>query len=206
MIKTILWDFDGVILNSMKIKGDAFVELFEGYSKSKVAKLEKYHYENGGMSRFEKIKYFFNDIINKKISDDDILQWADKFALIIEKKIYTNSNLIDDTLLFIKNNYQNYNFHIVSGSEHKELHKICKHFELDQFFISIDGSPIKKEILIKKILEKYNYKKEETILIGDSMNDYDAASINSVNFYGFNNELLKNYGTYIKSFKGFKIG
>ena len=54
MIKNILWDFDGVILNSMKIKGDGFVELFQDYDKKLINQLEKYHYNNGGISRFEK--------------------------------------------------------------------------------------------------------------------------------------------------------
>ena len=44
MIKTILWDFDGVILDSMKIKGDGFVQLFRDYKKTDVKILEKYHY------------------------------------------------------------------------------------------------------------------------------------------------------------------
>ncbi len=51
MIKNILWDFDGVILNSMKIKGDGFIELFKEYDEMYLNKLEQYHYDNGGVSR-----------------------------------------------------------------------------------------------------------------------------------------------------------
>ncbi len=43
MIKTILWDFDGVILDSMKIKGEGFIELFKSFNISDVKILEKYH-------------------------------------------------------------------------------------------------------------------------------------------------------------------
>ena len=85
MIKNILWDFDGVILNSMKIKGDGFVELFQDYDKKLINQLEKYHYNNGGISRFEKIKYFFNEILKQEISNDDVLNLADEFAKIIKK-------------------------------------------------------------------------------------------------------------------------
>ena len=60
MIKTIFWDFDGVIIDSMKIKGDGFIELFENYNLKQVRLLERYHYANGGISRFDKIKYFYN--------------------------------------------------------------------------------------------------------------------------------------------------
>ena len=69
MIKTILWDFDGVILNSMKIKGDGFLELFKDYDKEQLNKMEKFHYENGGVSRFDKIRYFYNDVLNRDIDE-----------------------------------------------------------------------------------------------------------------------------------------
>ena len=36
MVNTIFWDFDGVILNSLKIKGDGFVELFQKYKASDI--------------------------------------------------------------------------------------------------------------------------------------------------------------------------
>ena len=148
MIKTILWDFDGVILDSMKIKGDGFIELFKEYDKSYLLELKKYHFNNGGVSRFEKIKYFYNEILKKTINKKKISQLADKFGDIIEIKLSDKNNLIIETIDFIKVNYKKYNFHIVSGSEHNELNKLCDTFELTQYFKSIDGSPIKKDILV----------------------------------------------------------
>ncbi|MCX6077379.1 MAG: HAD hydrolase-like protein [Campylobacterales bacterium] len=205
MIKNILWDFDGVILDSMKIKGDGFVALFDAYEKEKVKLLEEYHYANGGVSRFEKIKYFFNSILGQEISKEMIEEFAFKFATIIEQKLYDKSNLIEETLNFIENNYQKYNFHIVSGAEHDELNELCKYFELSKYFKSIDGSPTKKDILVKNILKKYEYKKEETVLIGDAMTDYNASAANEIKFYGFNNSDLKRFGNYIDRFEDLKL-
>lgn len=205
MIRTILWDFDGVIVDSMKIKGDGFVELFKEYDEKAVKKLEEYHYANGGMSRFEKIKYFFHQILQKNISENEVVELADAFATIIEKKLFDVSNLIPKTLKFIEDNHKKYDFHIVSGAEHDELNSLCKHFKIDKYFLSINGSPTKKEVLVKNILEKNNYKKDEAILIGDSINDYMAAKANGVNFYGFNNIELKRFGKYIENFEGLAI-
>ena len=204
MIKNILWDFDGVILDSMKIKGDGFVELFSKYENNKVKLLEEYHYANGGLSRFEKIRYFFVEIIKKDVSQNEIDKLAYSFSKIIEKKIYNKTALINESLFFIKNKYKLFNFHIVSGSEHHELLKLCNYFKLSDYFISILGSPIKKEFLVKRVLEDYNYKKNETILIGDSFNDLDAAKSNNIKFYGYNNEhLKKNADYFIESFDNF---
>ena len=81
MIKTILWDFDGVILDSMKIKGDGFIELFKDNAESELKQIEAYHYENGGVSRFDKIRYFYHNILDENILEDEILELADKFSL-----------------------------------------------------------------------------------------------------------------------------
>ena len=200
MIKNILWDFDGVILDSMEIKCDGFLELFQEYDKNYLAKLEKYHYNNGGVSRFDKIRYFYNDIIKEDITEEKILKLADKFAILIKSKLYNKENLITETVDFIEQNYKKYNFHIVSGAEHKELNNLCDNFELTQYFKSIEGSPTKKDILIKNVIEKFNYEKKETILIGDAMIDYHASVKNDIEFYGYNNINLKRLGNYINNF------
>jgi phosphoglycolate phosphatase-like HAD superfamily hydrolase len=202
MIKTILWDFDGVILDSMKIKGDGFLELFNGYDKKYLDKLEIFHYANGGVSRFEKIKYFYKNILSQDISEEKIITLADKFAEIIKLKLINEDNLICETVEFIKCNYKKYNFHIVSGAEHNELNNLCDNFQLSQYFKSIDGSPTKKDILVANILEKYGYKKDETILIGDAITDYNASVKNGIKFYGYNNTKLKEYSAiYITKYK-----
>ena len=202
MIKTILWDFDGVILNSMKIKGDGFVELFREYKKTDVKILERYHYKNGGVSRFEKIRYFYEKILNKKISENNILNLAHNFSNIIKNKIFDKKNLIKESLEFIKINYKKFNFHIVSGAEHIELTNLCDYLDIKKYFISIYGSPIKKDILIKNIIIDYKYALDEIILIGDAMSDYRAAKINNILFYAFNNiDLIKISDFYIADFK-----
>ena len=132
-----------------------------------------------------------------------MLNLADEFAKIIKKNIFDKANLIDETITFIENNLKIYNFHIVSGAENNELNNLCNYLQINKYFLSINGSPIKKEILISDILSKYNYKVNETVLIGDSINDLKASEKNNIKFYGFNNLDIKKYGNYINTFKGF---
>lgn len=191
MISNILWDFDGIIIDSLAIRDYGFREIFKEFDEQSVDKLIQYHNYNGGLSRFHKIEYFFNAILKQEISKNGIWQYADKFTQIMRQSLSDKKYLINDTVNFIKNNYKKYNFHIVSGSEHNELNFLCQKLDLSQYFISINGSPTPKNQLIKNLLESYNYDIGQTILIGDSINDYEAASVNKIGFYGFNNENLK---------------
>lgn len=191
MIKNILWDFDGVILDSMPIRDYGFRKIFENYSAEVVEKFISYHRHNGGLSRFYKIKYFYNELLGEEISSEQIQEYADRFTIIMKEELVNPKYLIEDSVNFINTNHKNYNFHIVSGSEHNELNYLCDKLGLSDFFLTIHGSPTTKKDLVKKLLKKEKYKLEETILIGDSINDYEAAKNNAINFYGYNNKELK---------------
>ncbi|HEG0589757.1 TPA: HAD family hydrolase [Campylobacter coli] len=201
MIKNILWDFDGVIIDSSAIRDYGFREIFKNFDKALVEKLIEYHSINGGLSRFHKIRYFFNEILKKDIDDKEVKAYADKFSLIMREELVKNKYLILDSVNFIKENYKKYNFHIVSGSEHNELNFLCQKLQISHYFHSINGSPTPKIELVKNLLIKENYKKSETILIGDSINDYEAAKESNIAFYGYNNQQLKDVSKeYIERF------
>ena len=193
MIKNILWDFDGVILDSMPIRDYGFRNIFENFDDMLVNRLLEYHAQNGGLSRYVKIRYFYEKLLKQNISDDEVNILAQKFSFIMKKELTNKKYLISDSIDFIKENHKRYNFHIVSGSDEKELKYLCKGLNIDQYFLSINGSPIHKNDLVKNILEKNSYFQSETILIGDSYNDYEAAEINNICFYGYNNIDLEKY-------------
>ena len=203
MIKNILFDFDGVILDSMPIRDYGFKEIFKDFDDGLVNKLLEYHNQNGGLSRYVKIKYFYNKLLKQEISEDKIINYADNFSKIMKIKLVDKRYLIADTLKFIKESYKKYNLHIVSGSDERELQYLCKELEIDSFFQSVNGSPTHKNILVENVLATNRYIESETILIGDSVNDYDAATENNLVFYGFNNPSLINVSkNYLDSYMG----
>ena len=205
MIKTVFWDFDGVILDSIKVRDWGFEEIFKDFDQELIDKLLAFHRKNGGLSRYVKIRYFFEELLERSISEKEVLEYAQKFSVLMRKELTNSKNLILDTVEFINNNHQNYNFHIVSGSDQEELRFLNKELGINQYFISIHGSPTSKKKLVTNLLELHNYQKENTCLIGDSVNDYDAAIHNNISFYGYNNLSLKPLGNYIKSFINHKF-
>jgi phosphoglycolate phosphatase-like HAD superfamily hydrolase len=190
LIKIIFWDFDGVILNSNKVRDKGFKTVLSGFPKEEVDKLLSFHRQNGGLSRYVKFRYFFEEIKGEEISEEEINDWASKFSEIMLSSLKDKTLLIPETNDFIKENYQNYQMHIVSGSDQTELRELCKSLEIEHFFKSIQGSPTPKNDLVKMIIEKHNYEPASGILIGDSINDYEAAKVNDLHFQAFGNKEL----------------
>ena len=205
-INTILWDFDGVILDSMAVRDWGFREILKDFPLEQVEQLIAYHRANGGLSRFVKIKYFYETILGKSISKEEIEIYANSFSSLMRKELINPANLIHDTVEYIKKECNNLRFHIVSGSAQDELRFLCKELGLAEYFLSIYGSPTPKKELVAKVLFENGYNNLQCCLIGDSLNDYEAAEVNSINFFGFNNDLLIDYGIgYIDNFKDFKL-
>jgi phosphoglycolate phosphatase-like HAD superfamily hydrolase len=202
MIKNIIFDFDGVILDSVSTKTEGFKKLFQDFPNIVVDKLIEYHIQNGGISRYRKIKYFFNELLKQEISEDEVLNYANRYSDITKEELTNPKYMIEDAVNFIKQNHKKYNMHIASGADENDLRHICEKLDLSQYFLSIHGSPTIKLEIVRKILESNNYKNVETILIGDSINDYKATKVNGIEFYGYNNLVLKEDHKYFLKLEG----
>lgn len=204
-VKNIFWDFDGVIMDSMPVRDQGFLDVLSDYPEGQVTKLLVYHKANGGLSRYVKFRYLFEEIRKEEVSDEEVQVLADKFSVFMLQKLKNPKFLINQTVQYIENNHQNYKMFIVSGSDQAELREICKAVGLDRYFKGIYGSPTPKNQLVQNLIEKENCNPLESILIGDSINDYEAANVNNIAFYGFNNPDLKSVSlNYIESFKEIK--
>lgn len=203
--KVILWDFDGVIMDSMPIRDRGFAEVLKSYPQDQVRKLMEFHQKNGGLSRYVKFRYFFENIRNESVTEEKIMELSESFSKIMLNLLIDKNLLIHDSIHFIENHHSSNEMHIVSGSDGNELRYICKQLNLSGYFKSINGSPTPKTELVNRLIAEYGYNTKEITLIGDSKNDYDAATKNNIDFLGYNNLNLQNLGRfYISSFKSLK--
>jgi phosphoglycolate phosphatase-like HAD superfamily hydrolase len=189
-IKVIFWDFDGVILESNSVREKGFREVLKNYPSQQVEELLSYHRENGGLSRYVKFRHFFKEIRKENYREEQITQLAYEFSQIMRELLIQKENLITETVDFIKNNFTQFQMHIVSGSDQEELRYLCKKLEIDTFFKGIYGSPIHKNDLVKNLLDTFKYNPLSCVLIGDSINDSEAAEINKISFKAYNNNAL----------------
>lgn len=197
----ILWDFDGVIIDSVPIRDAGYWHVLKNYPGKQVKQLIEFQQKNGGLSRYVKFRYFYEEILGKEISDDKVNDFAREYSDFMVKNLTNPDLLIRDTMGFIQSNYKNFSMHIVSGSDQNELRYLCNYLNIDHFFKSIHGSPTPKITWVEKILKHNNYYTNQVVLIGDSNNDYEAAVNNNISFYGYNNHRIKDKGQgYITAF------
>lgn len=185
--KVILWDFDGVLMNSNAIRDLGFQKVLEDYPQDQVEALMEFHKINGGLSRYVKFRHFFEVIRGQSVSDEAIQELAKRFSGVMRDLLFDKTLLIDDSINFVKANDIKFRMHIVSGSDGTELNELCEFLGIKVHFISVHGSPTPKKQLVKELLLKYQYQEEDCVLIGDSINDLEAASTNNIAFIGYNN-------------------
>jgi len=178
--KSVVFDFDGVILNSNSMKTEAYKYAVQNYATDHINDFICFHKRNGGMSRYEKFKYFLLEIAPKNIPNLTIEVLLSRFTCFIDKKI--DSCELVDGLEAIRLQYQNANWLIVSGSDQAELRAYAKRRKIDKYFDGgIYGSPDDKRKNITKALNS-GIIKFPAVLIGDSKLDHQVAKEFNLDF------------------------
>jgi HAD superfamily hydrolase (TIGR01549 family) len=185
----------------MPVRDRGFELVLASYPRQEIERLLNYHRQNGGLSRYVKFRYFFEVIRKEGISENEVMQLAEQFTKVMRSELVNQNLLIQDAIGFVRAKFQNYKMHVVSGSDQNELRYLCHELRLDRYFFSIHGSPVAKKEIIKELLTACKYDAQDVVLIGDSVNDFEAAEHNGIDFWGYNNpQLLNITSNYIHQF------
>jgi len=179
-IRVIVFDFDGVIADSVNVKTKAFRQLFKDYPESSNA-IEKFHLENGGISRFDKFRHIYVNIIKKELTKKEFERLcADFNKLVVEDVI--RAPFIAGAKDFLDSCKGKYPMYVVSATPDEEIREIVGRRGLEGYFKAVYGSPATKAEHINRILKENSYDKEKLLFIGDSINDYKASYESGVLF------------------------
>lgn len=179
-IQAIFFDFDGVILESVDVKGWAFGKLFENYPEH-VNEIIAFHHANGGMSRFDKFRYIYKSILQKPLSDEKFDKLCEDFSNLVFHQVL-ECEFVSGAIEFLEKYHNRISLFIISGTPHNEMNKIVNSKGLDKFFQGVFGSPTPKGVWAKKIIEDLNLDSLKVLFVGDAMSDCHAAEENGLFF------------------------
>lgn len=176
-----VFDCDGVILDSNKVKSNAFGAALPNEDESLVRHFVEYHKENGGISRYVKFEHFFKELKGQVSYEQDYRKALQRYAAICRKNLLVCDEVPGVRKLLCKFQDLGVPCFVVSGGDEKEVREILTARELSGYFSDILGSPLRKEDNLNK-LDKSQFLTGKGIYFGDAKSDFLAATKYSLDF------------------------
>lgn len=179
--KTIVFDCDGVVLDSNIVKTEAYFRTAKtlGATDMEAQALVDYHVRLGGISRYHKFDYYLREIVKKPATKTAIQALLDEFAR--ELKVGLMECEIAAGLAEVRKATAASNWLILSGGDQDELRTLFAQRQLpsgkklaDLFDGGIFGSPDNKDEVLAREKASGNLQLP-ALFLGDSKYDYEAA-------------------------------
>jgi phosphoglycolate phosphatase-like HAD superfamily hydrolase len=173
---TVVFDCDGVLLDSNRIKTEAFRTAALPWGDSAADALVAYHVDNGGVSRYAKFAHFLKEILPSVEANGegpDLDQMLAVFASAVRAGLQACPTAAG--LFELKKLTSGSRWMVVSGGDQAELRDVFATRELVELFDGgIFGSPDKKIEILQREIACRNIK-IPAIFLGDSRYDYECA-------------------------------
>ena len=191
-LSCIVFDCDGVMLESVPIKTRAFARIAEPFGPDAVDQLVMHHKAHGGVSRYKKFEWLYREVLGRAITRAELEALGRRYAEIAFEEVCRCDLVpgVEDVLTRWQGRVPMY---VCSGAPHEELNVILQGRGLDRYFAGIYGSPPAKAVLLRGILDRAGVVPATAVMVGDSVTDLDAAEAVGALFYGRGGE-LKGYG------------
>ncbi len=180
--KVVVLDFDGVIVDSVGIKDDAFRALFAD-RPDELDAIMSYHRANNATIRFEKFKFITENILRQPFSETAQEKLNVRYSQFVVEKIIA-CPFIEGAPDFLEHFSKRSSLYLASINPKEELAGILKARELGKYFKSVYAHPWPKADALRDILQKENIAACDAVFIGDSPEDHAAAVSAGIHFIG----------------------
>ncbi|MCP5364622.1 MAG: HAD family hydrolase [Hyphomicrobiales bacterium] len=181
--KAIIFDFDGVIVESSDIKTEAFRALYQSYGSEVVEAAVAHHQAHGGISRRKKIRYIHREFLGQQLTPDELEALCHRFSELVEDAVVACS-WVPGAQAYLDRNVGQRPMFVVSGTPHEELLRIVHRRGIGEYFTAVFGSPPEKPPTIRNILSTHRLRPEQVLFVGDALTDYHAAAETGLRFVG----------------------
>lgn len=174
MIRAIVFDFDGVLAESVDVKTRAFASAFSDEPPQVVQQVVAYHLQNGGVSRFEKFETIYRDILKRPLPEAMFQRLCEQFSRFVVEEVVA-APWVEGAQEFLTTHHGRYQFFIVSGTPDEELKDIVRRRGMAAWFDEVLGSPKAKDALLREAMRRHHLQSAELVLVGDAESDWLAA-------------------------------
>lgn len=182
--EAVFFDFDGVIADSTDVKIRAFATLFADYGPEVQQAVIRYHRENGGMPRHDKIRHCYAVLAGHSLDETGLEQAGRTFSSLVLDAVVA-APLIPGALETLESLHKSgIPAFVVSGTPGDEMRLIVERKGLTRFFLEVHGSPQVKPVIVAEILARQGYRPDRCLFVGDALADYRAAQSNRLQFLG----------------------
>lgn len=172
--RSILLDFDGVIVDSVAIKGRGFQYSYPEASPEQRAAIEAYQHAHGGIGRREKFRHFEQTLFGREPTTESIELLADRYRSVVFENVMACA-FIEGALGFLEDAAAQVPLHLISGTPHDELRTIVAARGLSGYFGEVIGAPTPKKAAFAALCNAAGHAPEMAVAVGDSTTEYDAA-------------------------------
>ncbi|MGE6512608.1 HAD family hydrolase [Vreelandella aquamarina] len=173
----LVFDCDGVVLDSNKVKTEAFYQATLPFGKAAAQAMVDYHIANGGISRYKKFAYFLEHIAlthatnRKSLSLEELLK---AYASHVYRGLLSCD--VAPGLELLRQKTPDARWLIVSGGDQVELRDVFTQRGIATWFDGgVFGSPDTKDEILARELASANIQKP-ALFLGDSKYDFQAAT------------------------------
>lgn len=182
-LSLLVFDCDGVILESVDAKTQAFAQVAEPFGAEARDRLLLFHTLHGGVSRREKFAWLYREVLGRKITPEEMEALCARFVACALDNVL-NAPLVPGVLDVLERWHGRVPLYVCSGTPQAELETILEKRGLARYFTGICGTPPAKAELLKAIVRKERIDPTEAVMVGDASTDSDAAEAAGTLFYG----------------------
>ena len=179
--KTIVFDCDGVVLDSNVVKTDAYFRTAKnlGATDIQAQALVNYHVKLGGISRYYKFDWYLREVLHKPVTDVAVQALLDAFSKELEEGLM-QCDLAKG--LFALREQTDSNWLILSGGDQQEICDLFANRKIAHMFDGgLFGSPNNKDEVLAREIANSNIQ-FPALFLGDAKYDFEAATRAGLDF------------------------
>lgn len=186
-VKFILFDLDGVLFDSLNLKGEIFIKVFSSYSQFS-SKIMQFHLANGGVPRRQKIEYIYKLITESTPSEETLDALTVTFSNILNSRLSDIKLFPGASQVLASLTKMGYKLFSISSMPTIEAESILQNLEIKKFFNGILETSSGKIAAVSKFIQRNSVVNNNIIYVGDSREDFICAKTFDLTFILVNNE------------------